>query len=299
MVVRPAALVMWVVCLLANQAFAARPRIAVVPFDSHAGYVRGLDESLAEELSTGFVNLGRFDVFEREKLKKILDEQFKGATGMIDASTAVKLGKVTGVQYIACGTIMDAKCETSRSEYKGKTYYTTEAEVKVNYKVLNAQTGQIHYQESIDGSESESGDVSSESLIRKAAFGTAKEVAYKSRPEIKGKVVRVDEKGFAINIGTSQGVCVDETFVIGQRGKPILDPDSGEVLGYEQGGEMMRARIVKGSAQEKMCYAMPGYWKKVSQPLKLRINSWEWREDKSKLKDIKVGDEVRTVAPEH
>src|SRR4030065_119561 len=51
---------------------------------------------VAEWLITALVKEGRFDVIERRLLEKVLQEQKIGVSGMVDESTASKLGRVLG-----------------------------------------------------------------------------------------------------------------------------------------------------------------------------------------------------------
>jgi len=130
-----------------------RPRIAVVPFGNASGVdIGNLTRTLSEEFSTELVNCGRFDVCDRSMTDKILNEQFSGASGIIDPSTAVQIGKIAGVQLIACGSILTANSEIKSTTYNNRINYSTTSNVTVNYKVIDAETGEIWKQETIPGS---------------------------------------------------------------------------------------------------------------------------------------------------
>ena len=284
----------------------ARPRVVVMPFDDQSNYVRGLSEALCTQFSTDLRSSGRFDIYERRLLDKILKEHNIELSGLVDPATAVRIGKMTGCQLVAMGTIMDVKCETGKSESildnfisknKYTTNYETTAEVTINYEVVDVETGEIWQMSTEKESERKTGTTyDRESLIKKAAFKTsATFVKQRMHPMVKGKVVRVDADRFIINIGSSQGVSTNTEFKIVTQGKPVTDPDTGKVIGYEQGSSIL-AHPIKDGIQPGMCYAVTGYWKKTN---KVLSSYWEWREDPDGLKSIAVGAIVATGQPEH
>jgi TolB-like protein len=100
--------------------------IAVVEFVDLKGRVTDLGRFLAEKLITRLYQTKKFKVIERQLLNKIVNEQKLSLTGMIDQSTAQRLGKLLGVDAIASGTVTDL----------GKT-------LDINARLINTQTGEI------------------------------------------------------------------------------------------------------------------------------------------------------------
>src|ERR1700754_261452 len=100
--------------------------IAVVEFADLRGMVTDFGRFLAEKLITRLYQTKKFKVIERQLLNKIVTEQKLSLTGMIDQSTAQRLGKLLGVDAIASGTVTDL----------GKT-------IDVNARLINTQTGEI------------------------------------------------------------------------------------------------------------------------------------------------------------
>jgi len=85
---------------------AGKKTIAVVDFTDLQGNVTELGRFLAEEFSAALVNAGKgFVVVDRIHLKNILKEHKLSASGIIDPTTARKLGKIAGVDTIITGTI--------------------------------------------------------------------------------------------------------------------------------------------------------------------------------------------------
>jgi len=80
--------------------------IAVVDFTNLQGNVSELGRFIAEEFSTALVDTGKgFEVVDRIHLKSILKEHKLSMSGLIDPTTARKLGKIAGVDAILTGTI--------------------------------------------------------------------------------------------------------------------------------------------------------------------------------------------------
>jgi curli biogenesis system outer membrane secretion channel CsgG len=100
--------------------------IAVVEFVDLKGRVTDLGRFLAEKLITRLYQTKKFKVIERQLLNKIVNEQKLSLTGMIDQSTAQRLGKLLGVDAIASGTVTDL----------GKR-------LDINARLINTQTGEI------------------------------------------------------------------------------------------------------------------------------------------------------------
>jgi len=100
--------------------------IAVVEFVDLKGRVTDLGRFLAEKLITRLYQTRKFKVIERQLLNKIVNEQKLSLTGMIDQSTAQRLGKLLGVDAIASGTVTDL----------GKR-------LDINARLINTQTGEI------------------------------------------------------------------------------------------------------------------------------------------------------------
>ena len=100
--------------------------IAVVEFADLRGNVTDFGRFIAEELITRLHQTKKFKVIERQLLNKILSEQKLSLTGMIDQTSAQRLGKLLGVDAIASGTVTDL----------GKSF-------RVNARLIDTSTGEI------------------------------------------------------------------------------------------------------------------------------------------------------------
>lgn len=100
--------------------------IAVVEFADLRGNVTDFGRFIAEELITHLYETKKFKVIERQLLNKVVTEQKLSLTGMIDQTSAQKLGRLLGVDAIASGTVTDL----------GKT-------LRVNARLISTGTGEI------------------------------------------------------------------------------------------------------------------------------------------------------------
>jgi TolB-like protein len=100
--------------------------IAVVEFADLRGNVTDFGRFIAEELITHLYETKKFKVIERQLLNKVITEQKLSLTGMIDQTSAQKLGKLLGVDAIASGTVTDL----------GKS-------LRVNARLIDTSTGEI------------------------------------------------------------------------------------------------------------------------------------------------------------
>lgn len=119
----------------------ARPTIAVSDFGVSGDTTLNL--VIPNIITENLINSGQFDFYEREQLNAILREQGLQESGMIDPDTAVSLGKLSGIDYILTGEVLDFGREVrSFSGYGVRTdtvFYRLEAVVRV----LDTETGRI------------------------------------------------------------------------------------------------------------------------------------------------------------
>ena len=128
------------------------PKIAVVAITSTAegcSYRSNSPLSIAitDLMINALVRSNRFRVFERAKLDAILQEQnFQNFSGLVDQSTAVKLGKMIGVGIIVTGTINDVSFRKGIGFQIGPIKVKkSSVEVSMTIKFIDVTTGEILY----------------------------------------------------------------------------------------------------------------------------------------------------------
>jgi len=144
-------------------------RIAIFPF-RNATRQHGVEEAVyTHVVSNAISHPSPFvEVMDRAHLQTILNEQDLSLSGVADANTAAKAGKVTGLQAVVFGTVVEAvekrrepipQAKTAYIWYERKvgeeTYYRSEQTTykvyegnltltyKVNYQILDTETAKI------------------------------------------------------------------------------------------------------------------------------------------------------------
>ena len=90
-----------------------RPRasIAISRFDNKANgwatYSAGVGDGMADQLTTALVSTGCFKVVDRQNLKGVMDEVGLQNSGLVDPSTASKVGKLVGADLIVTAAITE------------------------------------------------------------------------------------------------------------------------------------------------------------------------------------------------
>ena len=103
-----------------------------------------VSDYMLEEL----LDSGRFNVMEREQLKGILDQYSFNMSGLVDPSTAVQIGKMTGVEYLVYGSITGLSTKNNeiglanmRTGGIGNQQNVVTANIAVRF--IDLQTGRI------------------------------------------------------------------------------------------------------------------------------------------------------------
>ena len=261
-----------VILFAANLGFSAElPRVAVIGFDSTApDYIWHINSELSKAATDLMINAliktESFRVFERIKLDAILEEQdFQVYSGRVDPSTAVKIGKMLGVDLIVTGSVTSIIYQKSGGIKLGPvSLKKSSASVTMTVRAINVTTGEIIFSEVKKGTTSKSGvsiripmaggfGLSSESVtdifsaIEDVCQQTAVEFAAKAKIDtaiasslpLESYVVQVESTSSGeitkvyIKLGENSGIAVGDEIKIFQEGEVILDPKTQEVLDRE------------------------------------------------------------------
>ena len=88
----------------------AKPRIAVLEFKNKADnqwWYHGGATAAQDVFVTELVKSGKFRVVEREQLEALMKEKGLALSGDVDPSTAVRIGKLLGVNYLLTGAVTE------------------------------------------------------------------------------------------------------------------------------------------------------------------------------------------------
>ena len=89
---------------------ATKPRVAVLEFKNKADnqwWYHGGAEAAQDVFVTELVKSGKFRVVEREQLEALMAEKNLTLSGDVDPSTAVRVGKLLGVNYLLTGSVTE------------------------------------------------------------------------------------------------------------------------------------------------------------------------------------------------
>ena len=137
--------------------------VAVLAFGNSSAWATA-GETLRARIETKLVNTSGVTVFSRTRLEELLTEQLLGEAGLIDPTTAARIGSLTGVTKLITGTVYGVETRSEETtvceEWQGgdcirsvpATSYTLRCLGQV--QVLDAQSGQIEQAEDVEGSAS-------------------------------------------------------------------------------------------------------------------------------------------------
>lgn len=203
-------LVLFISIPFAANADFKRTKIAVLDFDlKGSGFeTEDMGAIVAEWFITAFVKEGRFDVVERGLLKKILDEQKLGMSGIVDEATATKIGKLLGVKVIISGSVLKLQ-----------------RILEINARIIDVETASI---------------IAAENVKSRAAVRLQDLVVQMSAKIIKnfpleGYIVsrKTGKQQVSIDLGRIAGVREGMEFIVYKEGKIIRHPKTKEVLDVE------------------------------------------------------------------
>jgi curli biogenesis system outer membrane secretion channel CsgG len=243
-------------------------KIAVLPFDDgsiqwdEGGWDIG--KGIADELVTALLATKKFRLIEREQVEKVLAEQDFGAGNRVDPSSAAKIGKILGVQFLVIGKVTEFSSKSSSTDIQhqsglGLGIKSTKSIVAIDARMVDTASAEIIASATGKGSKS-SGSLSIVKDWNAIAFGSdefrktdlgvalrdavnsvAKQLASTAysgtntaQPsKISGLVAFVGENKIVLNIGSGDGVTTGMTFIVNHLLNLIKDPNTGEVIDEE------------------------------------------------------------------
>jgi curli biogenesis system outer membrane secretion channel CsgG len=129
-----------------------KPRIAVLEFKNKADnqyWWHGGAAAMQDVFVTELVKSGKFRVIDREQLEALMQEKNLSLAGDIDPRTAIKAGKLLGVEYFLTGAITEYGQDTKGAHGPGigglpsfsvgKKTFTAAA----NARLIDTTTGEI------------------------------------------------------------------------------------------------------------------------------------------------------------
>ncbi|MFI5310218.1 MAG: CsgG/HfaB family protein [Gemmatimonadales bacterium] len=135
----------------------SKPTVAVLPFNNGATgkaneelgpLSKGIQDMLTNELTAN----SAIRVVERDQVQKILDENKLTASGAVDASTAVKAGKLLGVHHMITGGFITDRSGSMKLTVRcfkvetGELEFATDGTSKIEnlFTLVNSVSGKIN-----------------------------------------------------------------------------------------------------------------------------------------------------------
>jgi len=207
--------------------------------------IESLDSQLVDRINA----TRKFDVVGRSDLSDILKEQDLGASGNVDAKTAVKAGKLTGAKYLLVTTVDDYQDYVEKAAFEGTGRSATKRVFRLSVvgKVYESSTGKLLESANFQTGNNEfkqiqeernysvkDGELSDEMMVA-VSHDLAQKIANHIADVIfPAKVLLKRDKEITINRGEGGGVAVGETFNVFAQGEELIDPDTKESLGREE-----------------------------------------------------------------
>jgi len=276
-------LIIYLTLVFFNLSFAQElPRIVVVGITSTApGYIWRSDSPLAagatDLMVNALLNTNRFRVFERSKLDAILQEQdFQHFSGLVDQTTAVKLGKMIGADVILTGSITSISFkEIGIIQIGSSMIGPCSVTVVMTIRIIDVSTGEILFSTVQEEKVSKSGvigvshkqevailsavELICDKVVLNFVAKMDKKIVELSSAPLKGYVVKVESTSSStitqvyINLGESSGIQVGDEVRIYREGEVIVDPKTNEILDREL-DLIAQARVM--NVKEKLSIAL-------------------------------------------
>lgn len=256
-------------------------------FENQSGWSGqwNIGNDLAIMLESALFDTGRFVIVEREKLTDVIAEQDLAASGRTAKSTKVaQTGLIRSARYIGTGAVTTVEESQSGGDagfsFKGIRLGggKSEAQVTVIVKLIDTTTGEIVAKESITGKAgntslkvglSVAGTDTDLGGFKKTPLGQAAQDCINKASEFiakkmesfpfEGSVIKVSGNGqVLINRGSEFGMEAGQELVMATQGEVLTDPDSGEILGNEEGSVIGKIKVSKVTEKVSYCDVLDG-----------------------------------------
>ena len=249
---------------LSDPADYIKPTIAVIRFDNRASVQTqwSLGDGFQSVLVDRLVDSERFVVLERPELGAIVSEQQLQASGLTRTQRQAKLRNLKNAQYLVKGSITEFSVTQGGSAYAnwndwwrmlgvGASGSAEKAIVGVTLNVVDVESGEIVDSAALEGSAYATA-FSAQVDYKKINFGgtafyrtrmgrAVKDVLEDGVKHVvrviasqpwRPKIATLEPDGTVlINGGTNRKLTPGMLFEVYQLGDPIMDPDTGDILG--------------------------------------------------------------------
>ena len=270
-----------IIALLPLSGASGETRVAVADFRNNAeGVTDGARRAITDMLTTELGKMAGLSVIERSRLEALAREHSLAASGLVEGSTAVQIGRLAGVQMIITGSITEFGSTQSGGVIPIGGFNiamgSNEARVTLDVRTIDAETGKIlrtfretgEATKDIGGFVSKYGgfaEVEGGDILAAATYNCVQKVVQQIRKdlqmmgisptfhvvEVRGKSKIFVDAG-AMNANTAPG----HIFAVYAEGAAITGM-GGEVLGVEK-YHLALLRCVDVKANYSICELLEG-----------------------------------------
>lgn len=233
-----------------------------------------LQEAIEARLATDLAATRKFTMVTRSQLDTVLAEQSLAASGFIDADdpSSARALRVAGVRWLAVPRIVDFEDMTRTRRFEGieRTIERRTIRLGLSVEILDTTTGVVGETASVSIERTNAADENDRALPKggDATNRLIGEMAAEASALVTCRVLDTAYPASVLAIGNGvvtfnrgDGGCVENgsTWIVSSRGEPLVDPDTGETLGYDEtergavvvsnvGPRFSRARLTAGDA---------------------------------------------------
>ncbi|MBI5191169.1 MAG: hypothetical protein HZA22_10920 [Nitrospirae bacterium] len=187
----------------AARSLVSRLSVSAIPFEGEGMLSESAYDSFLGELAAR----ERFNMVERELIEDVLQEQSLAAEGIVDPSTAARVGKIVSAECVLFGK-----------------FHETKDSVEVYARLVDTETAEVIAAHDVYGEDK--GMRGIDALMEGLAVKFRN-----SLPVAEGTVIKMDGDRMFIDLGKEQGIRKDVFLVVFKEGEHIIHPVTGKDMG--------------------------------------------------------------------
>jgi curli biogenesis system outer membrane secretion channel CsgG len=247
-----------------------RPSVAVMKFENRAAFPMRWDlgSGTRDILVDRLMKTGRYQVIERPEIGEIVRELNFQQSGLTRPQDKAALGQIKNVQYLIKGVITDFSQVGGGSAHATKGSFGifgggSRAVVTILLYVVNVESAEIIASESIEESV-DAGEVNFQAMYKDVNFGgsgfyktplgkatarvidraVARITSTIAAERWSPRVAALQSGGrILLSGGSDRRMLVGEQFTVMDLGAPVVDPQSGDVLGRQPSKPIATVRV--------------------------------------------------------
>lgn len=227
-----------------------------------------LETEFTSEITEFLVKSRKFDVLERDHIRKILSEYKITESEYAAPSEIKRIGGLLSADYLVIGYMdrLAFQRKVTNIELTGERAENWIGTLKVHFRIVRSKTGKIVFAQQLKR-KLKTRDLKRTMTYeerRDMTLGDFKDILFKRVSEIAGnlilagiypiKVASVNGDDIMLNRGQGAGIKKGGRYRVYNMGEAVTDPDTGESLGAE---EIKAGEIVVTSVHAKFSKAKP------------------------------------------